>query len=56
MKSPLHQARQLATSFMRYFNNEFNEAQVTPVRVTATEPDPDALTFYAESQQEQETF
>ena len=56
MKSPVCQARQLVTLFMRYFNDEFKEAQVALVRVAATEPDPDTLTFYAKSQQEQESF
>ena len=56
MKSPVCQARQLVTLFMRYFNDEFKEAQVALVRVAATEPDPDTLTLCIKLQREQEVL
>ena len=44
------------TTFIRYYNDEFDEAQIVLKRVNVTEPDQDVLIFCTESQKEGEIF
>ena len=56
MKTPLYRARQFITTFMKYVNDEFEEAWIAPKQPMKTAPDPDALSFYKELQKERDIF
>jgi len=56
MKTPLYRAQQFITTFMKYVNDEFEEAWIAPKQPMETAPDPDALSFYKESQKERDIF
>ena len=56
MKSLSHRARQFVTSFLKYFNDDFDEAWVAQRNPIDTEPDPKQLVFYADSQRKCDAF
>ena len=56
MKSPILRAQELLAEFLKYFNDEFEDKWVAPKNPADTNPDPNALFFYKESQEKRDAF